>query len=42
VSAVAVTLEVQGQPTVDPLAASLTELAGVLEVTTTDPARSTD
>jgi putative Mg2+ transporter-C (MgtC) family protein len=42
VSAVAVTLEVQGQPTVDPLAASLTELAGVFEVTTTDPARSTD
>jgi hypothetical protein len=34
-AAVAVTLEVQGQPTAEPLAAGLTELAGVLEVAAT-------
>jgi putative Mg2+ transporter-C (MgtC) family protein len=36
VSAVAVTLEVQGQPTADPLTAGLGEIAGVLEVSSTD------
>jgi putative Mg2+ transporter-C (MgtC) family protein len=36
VSAVAVMLEVQGQPTAEPLATGLTDLSGVLEVTTTD------
>jgi putative Mg2+ transporter-C (MgtC) family protein len=42
VAAVAVTLEVQGQPSADPLAAELSELPGVLEVTTTDLARGGD
>ena len=36
VAAVAVTLELHGQPTVEPLAAALSEQAGVLEVTSTD------
>jgi putative Mg2+ transporter-C (MgtC) family protein len=36
VAAVAVTLEVQGQPTAEPLAVGLTDLAGVLEVTATE------
>jgi putative Mg2+ transporter-C (MgtC) family protein len=36
VAAVAVTLEVQGQPTAEPLAAELSDLSGVLEVATTD------
>jgi putative Mg2+ transporter-C (MgtC) family protein len=36
VSAVAVKLEVQGQPTAEPLAVGLTELDGVFEVTSTD------
>jgi putative Mg2+ transporter-C (MgtC) family protein len=40
--AVAVTMEVQGQPSADPLAAELSELPGVLEVTTTDLARGSD
>lgn len=35
-AAVAVTLEVQGQPTAEPLAAELSDLAGVFEVATTD------
>jgi putative Mg2+ transporter-C (MgtC) family protein len=35
-AAVAVTLEVQGQPTAEPLAAGLTELSGVFEVTATE------
>jgi putative Mg2+ transporter-C (MgtC) family protein len=42
VSAVAVTLEVQGQPTADPLTVALQELWGVLEVTATDLDRATD
>jgi putative Mg2+ transporter-C (MgtC) family protein len=42
VPAVAVTLEVQGQPSADPLAIALNDLPGVLEVTTTDLARSAD
>jgi putative Mg2+ transporter-C (MgtC) family protein len=42
VAAVAVTLEVQGQPSADPLAVALNELPGVLEVTTTDLARQSD
>jgi len=42
VSAVAVTLELQGQPTTDPLTAALSELGGVLEVTASDLDRSTD
>jgi hypothetical protein len=37
-----VTLEVQGQPTADQLAVELSELDGVLEVTTTDLGRGTD
>jgi putative Mg2+ transporter-C (MgtC) family protein len=41
-AAVAVTLEVQGQPTADQLAVELSELDGVLEVTTTDLGRGTD
>jgi putative Mg2+ transporter-C (MgtC) family protein len=41
-SAVAVTLEVQGQPTAEPLTIGLNELAGVLEVSATDLARSID
>jgi putative Mg2+ transporter-C (MgtC) family protein len=40
--AVAVTLEVQGQPNPDQLAIALQELAGVFEVTTTDLARGDD
>jgi putative Mg2+ transporter-C (MgtC) family protein len=40
VDAVAVTLEVQGQPVVEPLTASLSDMAGVLEVSSTDLARS--
>jgi putative Mg2+ transporter-C (MgtC) family protein len=39
-SAVAVTLEVQGQPTVDPLAVAVSDLHGVFEVATTDHARN--
>jgi putative Mg2+ transporter-C (MgtC) family protein len=42
VAAVAVTLELQGQPTVDPLAVALTDVDGVLEVATTDHARNGD
>jgi putative Mg2+ transporter-C (MgtC) family protein len=42
VSAVAVTLELQGQPTAEPLTAALTDLAGVLEVTATDLDRGID
>jgi putative Mg2+ transporter-C (MgtC) family protein len=42
VPAVAVTMEVRGQPSVSPLTARLSELAGVLEVTTTDLARGGD
>lgn len=42
VSAVAVTLELQGQPTGDPLTVALNELAGVLEVTATDLDRGID
>jgi putative Mg2+ transporter-C (MgtC) family protein len=42
VAAVAVTLELHGQPTVEPLAAALSEQAGVLEVTSTDLDRSID
>jgi putative Mg2+ transporter-C (MgtC) family protein len=41
-SAVAVTLEVQGQPTVDRLAIAVTDLNGVFEVATTDHARNGD
>jgi len=41
-SAVAVTLDVAGQPSVDPLASELTEMDGVLEVVTTDLADTTD
>jgi putative Mg2+ transporter-C (MgtC) family protein len=40
VSAVAVTLELQGQPAVDPLAVALSDFDGVFEVTTTDHARN--
>jgi putative Mg2+ transporter-C (MgtC) family protein len=40
--AVSVTLEVQGQPTVDPLAVALNEITGVFEVTATDLARRGD
>jgi putative Mg2+ transporter-C (MgtC) family protein len=36
VAAIAVTLELQGQPAVEPLAAALSERRGVLEVTSTD------
>jgi putative Mg2+ transporter-C (MgtC) family protein len=39
VAAVAVSLEVRGQPSVEPLTAGLSELAGVLEVTTVDLAQ---
>jgi putative Mg2+ transporter-C (MgtC) family protein len=42
VSAVAVTLELQGQPTAGPLAVALSDLDGVLEVATTDHARTGD
>jgi putative Mg2+ transporter-C (MgtC) family protein len=42
VSAVAVTLELQGQPTVGPLAVVLSDLDGVFEVATTDHARNGD
>jgi putative Mg2+ transporter-C (MgtC) family protein len=40
--AVAVTLEVQGQPTAEPLMFELNDLDGVLEVTATDLAPGTD
>jgi putative Mg2+ transporter-C (MgtC) family protein len=40
--AVAVTLELQGQPTVEQLTLDLNELAGVLEVTSSDLGTSTD
>jgi putative Mg2+ transporter-C (MgtC) family protein len=40
--AVAVTLEVQGQPTAEPLMLELNDLDGVLEVTATDLAPGTD
>jgi putative Mg2+ transporter-C (MgtC) family protein len=36
VDAVAVSLEVAGQPVIEPLAASLTDMAGVIEVSSTD------
>jgi putative Mg2+ transporter-C (MgtC) family protein len=39
VSAVAVTLELRGQPTAHPLAVALSDLDGVLEVSTIDHAR---
>jgi putative Mg2+ transporter-C (MgtC) family protein len=42
VAAVAVTLEVQGQPSADPLAVALNELPGVIEVSTTDLAPASD
>jgi putative Mg2+ transporter-C (MgtC) family protein len=42
VAAVAVTLEVQGQPKADTLAVALSDLDGVFEVTTIDLARSGD
>jgi putative Mg2+ transporter-C (MgtC) family protein len=42
VSAISVTLEVHGQPTVDPLAVALNDLTGVFEVTATDLARRAD
>jgi putative Mg2+ transporter-C (MgtC) family protein len=41
-AAVAVTLEVRGQPSVDPLAAGLSDLDGVLQVETTDAAVASD
>jgi len=41
-SVVAVTLEVQGQPTVRQLTLDLNDLDGVLEVSTTDEGRSAD
>lgn len=40
--AVAVTFEVQGQPSADPLTGALSELGGVFEVAATDLARTTD
>jgi putative Mg2+ transporter-C (MgtC) family protein len=40
IPAVAVTLELLGQPTAQPLAVALTDLDGVLEVATTDHARN--
>jgi putative Mg2+ transporter-C (MgtC) family protein len=42
VPAVAVTLEVRGQPNYEPLTASLSDHPGVLEVTATDLARATE
>jgi putative Mg2+ transporter-C (MgtC) family protein len=42
VAAVVVTLEVQGQPTAEPLTATLAELPGVIEVAATDLSRSGD
>jgi hypothetical protein len=42
VSAAAVTVELQGQPTAEPLTIALNDLAGVLEVTTTDLERGVD
>ncbi|HTE58992.1 MAG TPA: MgtC/SapB family protein [Solirubrobacteraceae bacterium] len=42
VSAVAVTLELQGQPTVGPLTVALSDLDGVFEVATTDHSRNGD
>jgi len=41
-AAVAVTLEVQGQPQIDPLTLALNDLDGVLEVTASDLAQSSD
>ena len=41
-AAIAVNLEIQGQPTPDPLTTALTELPGVIEVTASDPYRTTD
>ncbi len=41
-SAVAVTLDVRGQPDVEPLAVALDEIEGVLEVTTTELSSSVD
>ena len=42
VSAMAVTLDLQGQPTTDPLTSALSELEGVLEVTSSELDRSID
>lgn len=42
VSAVAVTLEIHGQPTAGPLAVALSDIDGVFEVATTDHARTSD
>jgi putative Mg2+ transporter-C (MgtC) family protein len=42
VSAVAVTLEIYGQPTAEPLAVALSDIDGVFEVATTDHARTSD
>ncbi|HLH15119.1 MAG TPA: MgtC/SapB family protein [Solirubrobacteraceae bacterium] len=42
VAAVAVTLEVQGQPRIDPLTVALSDLDGVLEVTAKDLAQPSD
>lgn len=42
VSAVAVTLELRGQPAIDPLAVALSDLDGVFEVATTDHAHTGD
>jgi putative Mg2+ transporter-C (MgtC) family protein len=41
-NAVAVELEVQGQPRVEPLTTALQEVSGVLEVSSRDLARATD
>jgi hypothetical protein len=42
VSAVALMLEVRGQPRVEPLVAALDELDGVLEVSTAEPSDSSE
>jgi putative Mg2+ transporter-C (MgtC) family protein len=42
VTAVAVMLEVQGQPTIEPLTVALSDIPGVLEVASSDSARNTD
>lgn len=42
VAAIAAALEIQGQPTADPLTVALTDLPGVLEVTATDLDRTID
>jgi hypothetical protein len=42
ISAVAVTLELRGQPTAEPLAVALSNLDGVFEVATTDHAHTGD